>query len=71
MRIPHDSKLIQATTYDPATQTLHIELLHKGTYVCHDVPAEDVASLRGATSIGAHFNATFKAAHGHKMKKVS
>ena len=69
-RIPHDSTLVQATDYNPDTKTLHVELLHKGTYEYVDVPAEDVASLRTAGSVGKHFNTVFKAKHGAKAVKV-
>lgn len=70
VRIPHDSSLVQATQYDPHTKTLHVELLHKGTYSYGNVPEEDVQALRAAPSIGAHFNSVFKPAHGHKGVKT-
>lgn len=69
-RVPHDSQLIQATHYDPATRVARVELVNKGTYEYHDVPAEDVEAMRGAKSVGGHFNSVFKGAHGHKAKKV-
>jgi hypothetical protein len=70
-RTPLDSSLVQAVSHDPATNTAQVELLHKGTYAYHDVPPEDVQALIGAKSAGAHFNGVFKAAHGHKARKVA
>ena len=70
-RTPLDSSLLQAVSHDPATGDCHVELLHKGTYAYHDVPAEDVQALIKAPSAGAHFNSVFKAAHGHKGRKIS
>jgi hypothetical protein len=48
-----------------------VELLHKGTYEYADVSPEDHAALCSAGSVGKHFNTVFKAAHGHKAKKIS
>jgi hypothetical protein len=69
-RTPLDSTLVQAVSHDPETKTVHVELLHKGTYTYHDVPDEDVKALIAAESAGKHFNTVFKAAHGHKARKA-
>lgn len=70
-RTPHNSSLIQAVSHDPETNMCHVELLRGGTYAYHDVPAEHVDEMNKADSVGKHFNSVFKAAHGHKAKKVS
>lgn len=69
-RTPLASSLVQAVSHDPATGETHVELLHKGTYSYHDVPAEDVQALIKSESAGKHFNTVFKAAHGHKARKI-
>lgn len=69
-RTPLDSSLVQAVSHDPKTGEAHVELLHKGTYSYHDVPAQDVKALIESGSAGKHFNTVFKQAHGHKARKI-
>lgn len=69
-RTPHNSGLVQASSYDPATRVCHVELLHKGTYEYHDVDPQDHADMVAAKSVGSHFATVFKGQHGHKAKKL-
>lgn len=70
-RTPYNSSLIQATSYDHETRTVHVELMHnRGTYEYHDVDPEHYEAMTKADSVGAHFSQHFKPAHGHKAKKI-
>jgi len=59
----HDSSVIKAQGYDPATNTLRVQLKSGKTYDYHDVPLEKYAAFTGARSPGAFWNSRIKSGH--------
>lgn len=54
------SSLLRSGTYDEATQELRLTFKAGGTWAYADVPPDDVAALRGASSAGQYFLSSIK-----------
>ena len=55
------SSSLRALSYDADTQTLDVEFSSGAIYRYEQVPAEVVAELLAAESLGRYFNQVFKA----------
>lgn len=60
-RIAVSSRSLRAIGYDPDAQALEVEFQNGSRYRYEQVPAETVAELLAADSLGRYFNQVFKA----------
>lgn len=66
---PVDSSQIQSVAHDPETKTLHVKFHHGDSiYQYTGVTPEIFANLKGAESVGKHFNAHIR--NNFPFKKI-
>lgn len=59
-RVAVDSSSLRALGYDPEREVLEVEFRSGALYRYQQVPAEVVAELLAAESLGRYFNQAFK-----------